>query len=71
MTQPSRLRWCDLRCEHAEFPRDTAVDGSGSCMTFTALYCRLMDKYVQKNSPCAAGLEPAGESRGSPEKRDR
>jgi len=56
MTNASQLRWCDLRCEHAKFPEETAVDGSNSCRTFIALYCTYLDRLVQKNTPCAAGL---------------
>lgn len=52
-----RLRWCDLKCEYAKFPDDKAVDGSGSCRTFLALYCDKLNALVQKNVPCAAGLE--------------
>ncbi|KPK88401.1 hypothetical protein AMJ80_11080 [bacterium SM23_31] len=51
------VRWCDLRCEHARFPEETAVDGSKSCRTFAALYCLLLKRYVQKNTPCAALLD--------------
>lgn len=47
-------KWCDLRCEHAEFPARGAVDGSGSCQTFLAIYCKKLDCLVLKNSPCRA-----------------
>ena len=33
------MRWCDLTCPEASFPKDPAVDGAGSCRTFAALYC--------------------------------
>ncbi|MFC1513541.1 hypothetical protein ACFL5P_00875 [candidate division KSB1 bacterium] len=45
-------QWCDLKCEYASFPDEKAVDGSGSCRTFSALYCSILERYVQKNAPC-------------------
>jgi len=50
----SRIRFCDLRCEFAEFPKEEAIDGSGTCRTFAALWCTKLKKYVTKNAPCAA-----------------
>lgn len=52
------MKWCDLTCEHASFPRAEAVDGSGSCRTFLALHCARLDKLVHKNGPCLCE-EPA------------
>lgn len=46
----SRIRWCDLRCEHADFARVDALDGS--CRTFQSLWCRKIKCHVTKNSPC-------------------
>lgn len=48
------MRWCDLSCPEAEFPRQEAVDGAGSCRTFSALYCRRLQRLVPKNAPCQA-----------------
>jgi hypothetical protein len=48
------MRWCDLTCPEASFPPKDAVDGAGSCRTFVALHCRLLDRLVAKNAPCAA-----------------
>jgi hypothetical protein len=48
----SRIKFCDLRCEQAEFPKEKAIDGSGTCRTFMALWCKQLNKYVTKNSPC-------------------
>ncbi len=31
--------FCDLACAYARMPRETGIDGSGSCRTFVALYC--------------------------------
>lgn len=49
----SRIKFCDLRCEHASFPGSDDIDGSRSCRTFAALWCSLLNQYVTKNAPCA------------------
>jgi hypothetical protein len=46
------VKWCDLRCEYADFPKEDALDGSKSCRTFIALWCNKLQKVVTKNSPC-------------------
>ncbi len=46
------LGFCDLMCTYAETPKETAVDGSGSCRTFVALYCSIKKSLVHKNMPC-------------------
>lgn len=46
------LNFCDLMCRYAETPRDEALDGSGSCRTFVALYCTKKKAVVAKNMPC-------------------
>jgi hypothetical protein len=46
------MKWCDLSCEYASFPKTEAVDGAGSCRTFAALYCARLDRLVHKNGPC-------------------
>jgi len=48
----SKIKFCDLRCEHADFPDKKALDGSGSCRTFVALWCKQLEKTVTKNAPC-------------------
>jgi hypothetical protein len=48
----SRIKFCDMRCEHADFPKEEGVDGSGTCRTFLALWCNQLEKYVTKNAPC-------------------
>ena len=48
----SKIKFCDLRCEHAEFPKQEAIDGSKSCRTFIGLWCKELKKYVTKNAPC-------------------
>ena len=44
--------YCDLSCRYAETPKDSAIDGAGSCRTFVALYCRQKKSLVHKNLPC-------------------
>ncbi len=51
------IKWCDFQCENASFAKDEAIDGSGSCRTFQAVWCEKLNKYVHKNSPCAANAE--------------
>jgi hypothetical protein len=46
------VKWCDLRCKYADFPKEDALDGSKSCRTFVALWCNKLQKVVTKNSPC-------------------
>ena len=56
------MRWCDLSCPQAGFPKDEAVDGAGSCRTFAALYCAKLDRLVAKNAPCAAEAMARGKT---------
>jgi len=46
------MEFCDLKCRYAEWPKKEAVDGSGSCHTFQALYCNKKLQLVHKNAPC-------------------
>ena len=46
----SRIKFCDLRCEHAQFARSDALDGD--CHTFQALWCKRLERHVTKNAPC-------------------
>jgi len=48
----SFLNFCDMMCVYALMPKDTAVDGAGSCRTFVALYCKTKKSLVHKNMPC-------------------
>jgi len=48
----SRIRFCDLRCSHADFARTTALDGS--CRTFMADGGRQLRRHVTKTAPCEA-----------------
>jgi hypothetical protein len=47
------LEFCDLMCKYAKTPKETAVDGTGSCRTFVALYCSRKKSLVHKNMPCS------------------
>jgi hypothetical protein len=46
----SRVRFCDLRCAHAEFAKTAGLDGS--CRTFASLWCARLGRHVTKNAPC-------------------
>ncbi len=48
----SKIKFCDLRCEHADFAKEEALDGSGTCRTFMAIWCNDLHKHVAKNAPC-------------------
>jgi hypothetical protein len=50
----SKILFCDLKCEHASFPKEEGIDGSKSCRTFVALWCDILEQYVTKNAPCIA-----------------
>jgi hypothetical protein len=60
------MKWCDLACEHASFPRTEAVDGAGSCRTFAALFCDKLQRLVHKHGPCQCPEESRGPGPGSP-----
>ena len=47
------MDFCDLDCKFAVFPKSEAVDGSRSCRTFIALYCRKKKGLVHKNLQCS------------------
>lgn len=64
------MRWCDLSCPHAAFPKDDAVDGAGSCRTFAALYCAKLKRLVAKNAPCAAEAMARSKKERKPGERD-
>ncbi|MGD8366787.1 MAG: hypothetical protein PVG78_04015 [Desulfobacterales bacterium] len=48
----SRIRWCDLRCPHADFAREDALDGA--CRTWQSIWCNKLSRHVTKNAPCEA-----------------
>ena len=49
----SRIKFCDMRCPDASFPKDENLDGAKSCRTFSALWCSKLNGLVTKNAPCA------------------
>ena len=55
------MRFCDLTCPHADFPKEEALDGAGSCRTFSALYCSKLGRMVHKNAPCQAPDDKQGQ----------
>jgi hypothetical protein len=46
------VEFCDLKCRYASRPKAQALDGSGSCRTFDALFCEKKNRLVHKNAPC-------------------
>ena len=60
-TRNSPMDFCDLICKYASFPSSDAVDGSRSCRTFVALYCKRRS-LVHKNLPC--GDKKTGQEKG-------
>jgi hypothetical protein len=45
-------QWCDLTCPEAQWPKDADLDGSNSCRTFLALYCKKYRQITMKNGLC-------------------
>ena len=48
----ANLKWCTIACDNAVWPKEY-VDGSNSCRTFNALWCRALEQHVTRNAPCA------------------
>jgi hypothetical protein len=48
----SPMDFCDMNCSYAEWPENDSLDGSASCRTFQAIYCRKKKRAVHKNGPC-------------------
>lgn len=64
------MKFCDLECRWASFPKTNDVDGSRSCRTFVALYCALRKALVHKNAPCADKDEtPLKAAKATPRKK--
>lgn len=53
------MAFCDFKCAYAETARQD-LDGSRSCMTFTAIYCTLHERHVMKAQPCTDRVEAEG-----------
>lgn len=62
------MDFCGLNCKYASFPTSASVDGSRSCRTFIALYCKRRKSLVHKNLPCADKIPGVAKS-GRPRKR--
>ena len=45
------MKFCDLTCESARPPQE-AVDGAGSCRSFSGIYCLKLERVVFKSAPC-------------------
>ena len=46
------IKFCDWHCIYARFPKETALDGAGSCRTFQAVWCQFYKRLVPKNIKC-------------------
>jgi hypothetical protein len=46
------MAFCDFACKYATWPKGESLDGSGSCRTFQAIYCKKKKRHVHKNMPC-------------------
>jgi hypothetical protein len=46
------MEFCDFNCRYARRPKEEALDGSGSCRTFQAIFCKKKNRPVFKNAPC-------------------
>jgi len=56
VTRPAKnsiVSFCDFMCRYAEVPKEGALDGSGSCRTFIAVYCNRKKTFVPKNIACS------------------
>ncbi len=58
--------FCDLRCAYAEPARED-MDGSRSCMTFTAIYCTCKGTHVMKAQVCEDRVERSADPGPVPE----
>jgi hypothetical protein len=47
------MEFCDFSCKFATWPKGESLDGSGSCRTFQAIYCKIKNRHVHKNMPCS------------------
>ncbi|HED00220.1 MAG TPA: hypothetical protein ENN18_07545 [Proteobacteria bacterium] len=51
------MKFCDMQCKYASWPKDEAVDGAASCRTFQAIYCEKKGRLVHKNLPCPEKIQ--------------
>jgi len=59
------MKFCDLTCKYARWPKEEGLDGSGSCRTFQALFCEKMKRTVHKNAPCVEKENRIGDEEGT------
>ncbi|MEN6615227.1 MAG: hypothetical protein ABFD12_01590 [Syntrophorhabdus sp.] len=67
------LDFCDMSCMYASLPKQSGIDGSGSCRTFVAVHCELKKMLVHKNMPCkdkVIGTSGKKEKKGKAKKKD-
>ncbi len=57
------MKFCDLQCIYASSAKGE-MDGARSCMTFTAIYCRLHERHVMKAQVCPDRMEHGEENTG-------
>ena len=65
------IKFCDLQCKYAEFPKTDDVDGSRSCRTFIALYCKKKRSLVHKNLPCNEKVEAQSKAKSKTSSKTR
>ncbi len=68
MGMKSLSSFCDLSCRYAKTPDEEGLDGSGSCRTFTAIYCTKKKCPVAKAMPCTMKRERPTGCNGMPDK---
>lgn len=44
-------QFCDFSCPHADFP---PVDAVGACRREQGVYCKLLDRFNNRNNRCLA-----------------
>lgn len=47
------MKFCDMTCRYAQWPNNNSVDGSRSCRTYQAIFCKKKKQLVYKNSICS------------------
>ena len=63
------MQFCDLKCVYASAAREE-MDGSRSCMTFTALWCDHFQRHVMKSQPCEEKIVRSTQGAGRSEDRN-
>jgi hypothetical protein len=47
-----KVKYCDFNCKYADFPKNKFMDGSASCQTFQAVWCKKLKRHILKNDIC-------------------